>query len=769
MRANKTGMLFLKRLIKYFLILAVLLLMIAPLYVKSYDLAKQLTVEKSAAKLQDGLNALERQIMRAQEISGLLRQEESFKRLLFLRGDPPSSYYPEFNRLQSKLKSLSLTQEFFSNAYIVFRDNPVFVSGAISSDDYASVYARDYGYPGVSLERWREELFGDGYIVKLLPAKPIRYAYAGRSEFEGLSLLINSSYYNALGQKSVLVVDIDTRALVERFLYENQIGDHLLYVTDGENRPLLTHNVDAALLPAPDGKMPNETRIGSRRYVMLESTGEQLGLKAIAGVPSSTFESGVNALLELVLAYAAIGMLAVVALAVAFSIRETLSLKGLVETAGKLSQTRFTARDEYEYIDRAFTRIHSLNEERLGRIEALSESVRYSTLKNLLLLGVHTEREIEEATASFGERFNRFCVIRIRYRPEASPPPDRAQEAERLRLAGTELDPRFREALQSDALELNMQAGETVFVVFVGDEDRERTPALRERLAEAIRSIQREPGTSPIVNIGMSGEAHGLRQAKTAYGQAGFALSLNDNGVSSGVSEFEAAAPSEDGPEFDGTVTLKLHDALIAGDRAAVEQIFADSLKQLASRAQAEQEQLQIFFTIRQTVFDARKTIGGSGARNEASSLPELPEYDRAQDAARLFVELERTALSLCESVAGRKKSNNERLKTDILEHIASHYADPALSAGSIASSLLISEKYVFSFVKEQTGKSLGKYIEEIRLAHAERLLLETDQSNSAILKRCGFGSENTFYRAFSKKHGVTPAVWKENRRRPTP
>lgn len=768
MRANKTGMLFLKRLIKYFLILAVLLLMIAPLYVKSYDLAKQLTVEKSAAKLQDGLNALERQIMRAQEISGLLRQEESFKRLLFLRGDPPSSYYPEFNRLQSKLKSLSLTQEFFSNAYLVFRDNPVFVSGAISSDDYASVYARNYGYPGVSLERWREELFGESYIVKLLPAKPVRSAYAGRGEFEGVSLLINASYYNALGQKSVLVVDIDTRALVERFLYENQIGDHLLYVTDSENRLLLTHNADASWVPAPEGKLPEETRIGSRRYVMLESTGEQLGLKAIAGVPSSTFESGVNALLELVLAYAAIGTLAVVALAVAFSIRETLSLKGLVETAGKLSQTRFTARDEYEYIDRAFTRIHSLNEERLGRIEALSESVRYSTLKNLLLLGVHTEREIEEATASFGDRFDRFCVIRIRYRPEASPP-DRTEETERLRLIGTELEPRFREALRSDALELNMQAGETVFVVFGGGGEAERIPALKKRLAEAIRSIQREPGTPPIVNIGMSGEARGLRQAKTAYGQAGFALSLNDNGVSSGVSEFEAAASTGEGPEFDGTVTLKLHDALIAGDRTAVQQIFTDSLKQLANRAQAEQEQLQIFFTIRQTVFDARKTIGGSGARNEASSLPELPEYDRAQDAARLFVELERTALSLCESVAGRKKSNNERLKTDILDHIASRYADPALSAGSIASSLLISEKYVFSFVKEQTGKSLGKYIEEIRLAHAERLLLETDESNSAILKRCGFGSENTFYRAFSKKHGVTPAVWKENRRHSAP
>jgi AraC-like DNA-binding protein len=113
--------------------------------------------------------------------------------------------------------------------------------------------------------------------------------------------------------------------------------------------------------------------------------------------------------------------------------------------------------------------------------------------------------------------------------------------------------------------------------------------------------------------------------------------------------------------------------------------------------------------------------------------------------------------------VIGNKKSNNNRLKTDILNYIGAHYGDASLSAGSIASELLISEKYVFSFVKEQTGKSLGKYIEEIRLLNAEQLLLTTDYSNNRIWKLCGFGSENTFYRAFSKKHGVTPTVWREN------
>ena len=63
--------------------------------------------------------------------------------------------------------------------------------------------------------------------------------------------------------------------------------------------------------------------------------------------------------------------------------------------------------------------------------------------------------------------------------------------------------------------------------------------------------------------------------------------------------------------------------------------------------------------------------------------------------------------------------------------------------------------------MKEASGKTFGKYIEGLRMAKAESLLLTTELTNIQIYQQCGFGSENTFYRNFLKAHGMPPAVWK--------
>ena len=47
-----------------------------------------------------------------------------FKRLFFLKGPPPSEYYVDFNILQTKLKSLSLTQDMLSPTRLHASANP---------------------------------------------------------------------------------------------------------------------------------------------------------------------------------------------------------------------------------------------------------------------------------------------------------------------------------------------------------------------------------------------------------------------------------------------------------------------------------------------------------------------------------------------------------------------------------------------------------------------------------------------------------------------
>lgn len=256
-----------------------------------------------------------------------------------------------------------------------------------------------------------------------------------------------------------------------------------------------------------------------------------------------------------------------------------------------------------------------------------------------------------------------------------------------------------------------------------------------------------------------------MKNSKTAYQQAKYAISINENYISSGVYVYEPVQEYSDKKVFDIAILIRLYDAIVAGEKSTVAQIFSDSLKTITACSFTEQEQLQIFFSFRQTVYNTHRVIINNKLEGEETHNVALPEYEHISDIIKLFNELYSIAEKLCDIVMENRRSNNEKLKEDIVEYINKHYSDVNLSASSIASALLISEKYVFSFVKEQTGKSLGKFIEEVRIVNAERLLLETEHSNSQILKLCGFGSENTFYRAFSKKHSVSPTVWRENKK----
>ena len=65
-----------------------------------------------------------------------------------------------------------------------------------------------------------------------------------------------------------------------------------------------------------------------------------------------------------------------------------------------------------------------------------------------------------------------------------------------------------------------------------------------------------------------------------------------------------------------------------------------------------------------------------------------------------------------------------------------------------------------------QLGKTLNDYIESVRLEYVEQYLLGTDWSVDQIMAATGYVSQNTLYRAFKKKHGVTPGRWRESHRK---
>lgn len=66
-------------------------------------------------------------------------------------------------------------------------------------------------------------------------------------------------------------------------------------------------------------------------------------------------------------------------------------------------------------------------------------------------------------------------------------------------------------------------------------------------------------------------------------------------------------------------------------------------------------------------------------------------------------------------------------------------------------------------FIKQRTGRNFIDSLNDIRLGHATRMLVDTTHSIAEICLICGFNNLSNFNRIFKKKKGCTPREFREN------
>ena len=66
-------------------------------------------------------------------------------------------------------------------------------------------------------------------------------------------------------------------------------------------------------------------------------------------------------------------------------------------------------------------------------------------------------------------------------------------------------------------------------------------------------------------------------------------------------------------------------------------------------------------------------------------------------------------------------------------------------------------------FIKKHTGISFIDSLNEIRLGHVSRMLIDTTQSIAEVAYKCGFNNVANFNRTFKSKKGFTPKDFRKN------
>lgn len=122
-------------------------------------------------------------------------------------------------------------------------------------------------------------------------------------------------------------------------------------------------------------------------------------------------------------------------------------------------------------------------------------------------------------------------------------------------------------------------------------------------------------------------------------------------------------------------------------------------------------------------------------------------------------------ALEVLARASMLEKSGSATVRVDqavarALRHLAEHHAEP-VNVEELARQLGVAYSHFRRAFRRHTGMPPWKYVIQLRLNRARRLLVSGDATLEDIAARVGFGSAFHLSRAFKKAYGIAPDPWR--------
>jgi len=130
-------------------------------------------------------------------------------------------------------------------------------------------------------------------------------------------------------------------------------------------------------------------------------------------------------------------------------------------------------------------------------------------------------------------------------------------------------------------------------------------------------------------------------------------------------------------------------------------------------------------------------------------------------DILRIFVEAPTEDVRILNNPLGKMSETNYQQFNDMFVQLQTQYSEPITLADMAQYTGLSYSAFSRSF-RKITGRTFVRYLREIRIAHACRLLIETDLHVYQIADQCGFRNISNFNRCFRKIKQTTPQQFRQ-------
>lgn len=133
-----------------------------------------------------------------------------------------------------------------------------------------------------------------------------------------------------------------------------------------------------------------------------------------------------------------------------------------------------------------------------------------------------------------------------------------------------------------------------------------------------------------------------------------------------------------------------------------------------------------------------------------ARQLPHLPSMNAAIDWLEQFRD------KVAEALEDYKESSKDKYTELVMEYVRQHYQEK-ITLSQISSLLNMSQGYISSTFKRQTGKNFSDYVMEVKIEKAKELIGTHQYMMYEVSDKLGFDTQYYFSTVFKKITGYTP------------
>lgn len=140
---------------------------------------------------------------------------------------------------------------------------------------------------------------------------------------------------------------------------------------------------------------------------------------------------------------------------------------------------------------------------------------------------------------------------------------------------------------------------------------------------------------------------------------------------------------------------------------------------------------------------------------NEVLMQPEIPEQEYFQRLRQLY-------RKVCNDNVEKKQEQKSQMVEEIKDYIRAHYCESDMGLARVGSEFRVSESYLSTLFKEQSGGNFGDFLETLRIEKACELLQDKTITVNEVAEEVGYNSVQSFRRAFKRVKGVSPKEQRE-------